>query len=288
MLVFRGLLNTNGTIDRSARATRKEDMSIQNRDKDHIEELSKHLYDLTDNQFDLIESIILQLKRPYISIQRSLISDIVNEDLLSIFGDSLRVHHCFSKEPLSKDRFEYALERAFNLSGGTAILSRKGNPGHDITINDTAMSLKTEAAGNIKSDRVHISKFMELGKGDWQFNLLLDKFFEHMKSYQRIFTLRCLSKTPSRLHYELVEIPKKLLEEAQSGVIREDSKSRQNPKPGYCDVFNDNEIKFQLYFDAGTERKLQIRNILIKYCYIHAFWIFSTEDPSDLQPPLKS
>ncbi|GAB4193776.1 MAG: hypothetical protein OHK0022_09040 [Roseiflexaceae bacterium] len=174
------------------------------------------------------------------------------------------------------------MERASNLSGGKATLARKGNPGHDITINGTAISLKTEAAANIKIDRVHISKFMELGRGVWEFNVLRERFFEHIKSYERILILRCLSKLPSRLHYELVEIPKSLLEEAIHGVIREEINSKQNPKPGYCEVFDGDEIKFQLYFDAGTERKLQIRNISLKYCHVHATWKFSTNDSSEL------
>jgi type II restriction enzyme len=247
-------------------------------DIDRIEHIYKILHTLSSSQIEAIENIVLQLTKPYTTITRLPSSDIVDNCLLYMFGDSLRIHHCFSKEPLSKDRFEYALERSSQLCGKAAILAPKGNPGHDITINGKAISLKTEASANIKAGRVHISKFMELGKGDWNFVLLLSRFFEHLKSYDRILTLRCLSKSPSRLHYELVEIPKDLLEEARAGILREDIKSRQTPKPGYCDVFDSNgNVKFQLYFDGGTERKLQIRNISMAHCILHAAWSFSTE-----------
>ena len=74
--------------------------------------------------------------------------------MLETVGDSLRIHHCFSKEPLSKDRFEYAFERASNLCGIDATLAPKGNPGHDITINHQRFSLKTEAAVGIKKNYV--------------------------------------------------------------------------------------------------------------------------------------
>lgn len=54
--------------------------------------------------------------------------------------------------------------------------------------------------------------------------------------------------------------------------------SKQTPKPGYCHVndVNGNE-KFQLYFDGGTERKLQIKNLDKGFCVVHAEWEFETE-----------
>ena len=42
------------------------------------------------------------------------------------FGDVLRIHHCFSKESLSKDRFEYAFERILNQCGKRAALAANG------------------------------------------------------------------------------------------------------------------------------------------------------------------
>ena len=44
-------------------------------------------------------------------------SDVVTPCVLDDFGDALRIHHCFSAEPFSKDKFEYALERVLNLCG---------------------------------------------------------------------------------------------------------------------------------------------------------------------------
>jgi hypothetical protein len=252
-----------------------------------VEELCAILQGLTNDQLDLIERVANQFTQPYILTERLTSSDIVDDCLLATFGDALRIHHCFSKEPLSKDRFEYALERSSNLCGLEAELAPKGNPGHDITINGIPISLKTEASAGIRTARVHISKFMELGKGEWDLPLLRERYFNHMRSYDRIFTLRCLSKRVERWHYQLVEIPKTLLLEAQNGSLRIDTKSRQSPQPGYCDVIDlDGKIKFQLYFDAGTERKLQVRNLAIPYCIIHATWIFSTQAPLDNQPPL--
>jgi Type II site-specific deoxyribonuclease len=77
--------------------------------------------------------------------------------------------------------------------------------------------------------------------------------------------------------YELVEIPKSLLLEAQDGHLRIMHQSRQFPKPAYYDVRDaSGESKFQLYFDAGGERKLQIKGLNTAYCLVHAEWSFET------------
>ena len=77
---------------------------------------------------------------------------------------------------------------------------------------------------------------MELGKGIWELSLLRDLFLEHMQSYERIFTLRCLSSRQADIKYELVEIPKVLLLEAELCSLIVSEESRQNPKPGYGHV----------------------------------------------------
>jgi len=255
----------------------KEDLLLR------VDKLSAALRELTRPQFDFIESVVEQFRQPFITISRHPQSDLVDECLLRDFGDVLRIHHCFSKEALSKDRFEYAFERILNQCGKHAVLSAKGNPGHDITIEGVPCSLKTQADANIKSDILHISKFMELGKGHWSARVkdlegLREQFFVHMNSYERIFSLRCLSKGPARWHYELVEIPKALLEESADGKLSIRRTSKQSPKPGYCDVADPSGgVKYQLYFDGGTERKLQIKNLRKDLCTVHATWIFATE-----------
>lgn len=71
------------------------------------------------------------------------------------------------------------------LSGYNAQLAPKGNPGHDVTVYAVQMSLKTRADKNIKEDSIWVSKFMELGKGDWgdnpaDLNGLRSQYLAHM------------------------------------------------------------------------------------------------------------
>jgi hypothetical protein len=206
-------------------------------------------------------------------------SDLFDEETLRNFGEAMRVHHSFSAEPFSKDKFEYVLVTVLKLSGRKANLAPKGNPGHDATIDGVKISLKTQADKGIREEQIWISKFMELGKGQWNHNPadlegLRQQFFSHMKNYDRILILRALAKSP-RWKYELVEIPKDLLVRAKAGRLEMKLRSRQTPKPGYCYVDDENGRKlFDLYFDGGTERKLQIKNLRKDLCRVHAVWEF--------------
>lgn len=240
-------------------------------------QLAEAIQQLTPSQIDWVRGVIAQFALPH-AFERNPTSDWITEASLNRLGDALRIHHAFSRQPLSKDRFEFALERALNLSGIKAELVRsRTNRGHDLTIDGIPVSLKTEAAANIRNEIIHVSKWMELGRGEWILPTLRDLFLEHMQSYQRIFTMRCLTPGPTKYHYELVEIPKDLMLEAQNCTFESCEDSRQNPKPGYGNVCDrTGSLKYALYFDGGTERKLQIKNLKKTLCKIHATWSFDS------------
>ena len=247
-----------------------------------LRRLYESLEQLTDGQIGWVHTVVEQFHKPA-SFHRAPHSDLINECVLQDFGDALRIHHCFSKEAFTKDKFEYALERVLNLCEIPATLAPRGNPGHDITISGVRFSLKTQANKGTSSRHLYISKFMELGRGAWtdqeeDFIGLREQFFRHLESYDRILSLRRLRGTRAYTwHYELVEIPKSLLLEARDGVLRIMSHSRQFPKPAYYDVTDSKGVgKFQLYFDAGGERKLQIKGLKKSYCLVHAEWHFET------------
>jgi len=251
--------------------------------KGRIKRLASLLPGLNESQLGWLEEIGKQFNRAH-TFRRNDTSDIVSECMLEEIGDALRLHHCFSKEAFSKDKFEYLMERAASLCGIEAELARRGNPGHDITIKGEKFSLKTQANKNINRSFVHISKFMELGKGQWSDKDedlvgLRNQFFSHMKSYDRILVLRTLSKAPKDWEYELIEIPKPLLERAADGRLEMAHGSTQMPRPGNCYVSGEaGKPLFALYFDGGTERKLQIKAIDIANCIVHAHWKFPSEE----------
>ena len=122
---------------------------------------------------------------------------------------------------------------------------------------------------------------MELGKGVWELARLRDVFLDHMQNYERIFTLRCINRipkgNPTFFKYELVEIPKNLMLESLNARLVIQTNSQQNPKPGYGYVEGaGGNLKFSLYFDGGTERKLQIKQLRKALCISHATWEFES------------
>lgn len=239
--------------------------------------LARALRLLTPSQKDRVRAVIAQFQLPH-TFTRDQNSDLVTDGVLQHLGNALRLHHAFSRQALSKDRFEFAFERTLILGNVPASLAgSRTNRGHDITIAGVPVGLKTEAAANIKADLIHVSKWMELGKGEWNLPKLRDSFFDHMRSYERIFTLRCLSSKAPHYFYELVEIPKALLLEAANCKFEVMKRSPQKPKPGYGYVYDtQKKLKYSLYFDGGTERKLQIRSLSKELCKVHATWAFES------------
>jgi len=249
-----------------------------------LNKLFKILESFPENRLHWIESVIEILNCKQIFTLRDEKS--MSEDWFRSFGDALMIHHAFSNEPFTKDKFEYALVSSARLAGIDADFAPKGNRGHDVVIGTSKLSLKTQADKAIKSEIIWISKYMELGRGVWsdnpeQLQGLVTNFLNHLKQSDRILILRCLNKAPN-WSYELIEIPKELLGRCSSGKLRMMQNSRQMPKPGYCDVEGENGlIDFRLYFDGGSERKLQIKSLKKSLCKSIAEWHFKPIDLSE-------
>ncbi len=242
------------------------------------------LKSLTEDQLSVIRGVITSLRLPIVS-SRLPSSDIVSDLFLYEFGAALKIHHYLSDGPLSKFIFERMMVKIARRCGHNAHAANPGNPGHDITIDEIRFSLKTEGNAITKPDDLYISKYMELGRGKWvdeeDLKGLRDQFLRHLLRYERILSLRFgqgKSTNPMRWFYELVEIPKSLLEQSAYGEIEMRHNSTQSPKPGYCVVKDQNgNILYALYFDGGGERKLQIKGLKKQFCTVHARWSFSID-----------
>jgi hypothetical protein len=230
-----------------------------------------------ENRLHWLESVTDILSCPHRFVLHK--QKLMSKDWSLSFGDALMIHHAFSHEPFTKDKFEHALVSTAKLVDLDADFAPRGNRGHDVLINNTKYSLKTQADKNLKEESIWISKYMELGKGDWtdkveQLDGLVLAFLNHLRESDRILILRCLRKAPN-WKYELVDIPKSLLERCKNGEVEIKAESKQMPKPGYCTVRDELEaIDFQLYFDGGSERKLQVKGLRKSLCKIIATWSF--------------
>lgn len=275
--------------------------------KKHIFSLPEEVATLTASQKAWIQAFVQQFKMPH-TFARNEHSDLVTDLVLENIGDLLRIHHAMSRRALSKAPFEYAFEKALQLSGKPAKLADSStNPGYDLKIGDVRVSLKTEAAKNVKENQIHVSKWLEMGKGEWNPpTIQLPRFLEHMGGYDRILTLRCLVQNGAQYLYELVEIPHALMMEAATGVMEAAPKTKQATTPWYCRVLDEEATrkaqeayaaktgkkgkppkpvyKFFLYFDAGTERKLLVKALAKSHCVVHATWKFESVQLAAAEP----
>ena len=240
-------------------------------------EIIQGIEDLPEEALTEILKLIGNFKKDIKAI--SFGSNLLNEVAIAWFGRRLVSHHSRSAEPLSKDRFEHLLQEVLTVSGTEASLAPKGNPGFDILVNGQRISLKTQANKSISDEKIWISKWMELGKGDWtskpgQLRGLLNRFLTHLDGYDRVLVLRAFTDESS-WRYELLEIPVSLMRRAIKGSLLMMLDSKQMPKPGYCTVTGKKgEVLYKLYFDGGSERKLQVKDLAVTACVKHAEWIF--------------
>lgn len=262
------------------------------------DQLTSLLAALNATQLALLTDVARQFTTPKAfapgTCQLSSGAPLLTAPMVDDLGDIIRIHHAFSREAFSKDKFEYALERVQKAHARRAALAPRGNKGYDIEIEGERFSLKTEASKNIQPGSIHISKFMELGGGEWSTNPeelegLREQFLHHLEGYDHVLTLRKLKdKRPDWHSYELVSIPKSLLLAAAQGSLEMRTESRQNPRPGYCYVgepqwtyqagtkVKPKDLQLALYFDGGGERKLQIKHLKKSLCVVVATWQFQT------------
>ena len=73
--------------------------------------------------------------------------------------------------------------------------------------------------------------------------------------------------------------------EVTNGEYEMTTDSIQMPKPGFCRVRDSitNALKYVLYFDGGSERKLKINNIDKRLCTVHATWEFIIKELDEEQ-----
>jgi type II restriction enzyme len=81
-----------------------------------VRSLAQALIELTPSQLNWVGAVIRQFHLTH-EFNRNEDSDLVTPTVLDMLGDALRIHHAFSRQALSKDRFEFALERSSNRAG---------------------------------------------------------------------------------------------------------------------------------------------------------------------------
>lgn len=245
------------------------------------EELQAFRESITPEEAGQIAGVLDGLRR-WITVDMNPSSDIVTPQFAHAFGLQLKIFHALSDRGqfLSKKPFEWAFKRAIEADGDrhATITEDSTFPGRDLILDDAlSVSLKTEAARNIRPDRITISKLMEsawtkdCGSVD-DFLASVSRITAHLRSYDRLFVLRVfgrLDQTGS-VRYDLVEIPVGLLLAAEH-LTTADFGAITRAGGTTARVRVEGTELYRLVFD-GSDQKITVRNIQVDRCIVHGSW----------------
>lgn len=212
-------------------------------------------------------------------------SDIVTRTFADAFSQRLRLFHALHDpgEVLTKKAFEFTFKGASYAAGRNAVLvDNSTHAGADAIVDGVRFSLKTEAARGIRRETITISKLMESAwtkdcKSINDFLAVMPRVLAHLRQYERILVLRAFGRlaTSPEVRYELIEIPKELLLQAEY-ITAADFKPVTKARGTTVAVRYGGRQAFYLVFD-GSDQKITIRRLPVALCTMHASWTLQSQ-----------
>lgn len=212
-------------------------------------------------------------------------SDFVTARFAANFRNRLLIHHAVNEAKLTKKAFEFAFKGACEANGKTALITLSDTySGVDVTVGGERFSLKTEAAKGIKADRITISKFTEARWIQQAATLeelaagVRTRIPAHLEHYDRIIVLRARGLSETRLLYEIVEIPRRLLRRVETLTAADfTARTKQGGSTGKVRV--DGRPAFTVRLD-GSDGKISLVDVMMDQCVRHAQWVIPTVAPA--------
>jgi len=242
-----------------------------------IRELVRTLERLSPIQVEVVRAIIERFTDEQVSEQ--LRSDFLSEKAFEYFSMRLAAHHASSSIVLKKENFEHILEQAFGRAGVPAVRADSMTErGADLTVGDTTLSLKTEAAKKLRADSITISKLMEaawikqITSRDDIPSQVASMVMPHFENYDRIFILRSYPDPERRgsIRYDLREIPKTVLQRV-GDLAPSDFSPLTKTRTTSAEVIIDGRRAFKFRLD-GSDDKLTVNYLDVSLCPLHAWW----------------
>lgn len=245
-----------------------------------LEKLKALAADVTDDQLSMLLKIAEAFSRGG-EEWRNPHSDIVDEAFAERFRNRLLMYHATTIQKFSKLPFEYAFIEAAKAAGRSASKTASGTAaGADITVDDTTISLKTEAAAKVNPRYLTISKFSEAKRirdvetRDEYAALATEIVGRHLAEYERMFFLQAVYVESGGqiegVNYKLVEVPLEMLQQAAL-LTGEDFPEPTRVGTASVDVKWNGEKAFKLTMDGSVE-KIRFLNIEVSQCVVHAEW----------------
>lgn len=245
--------------------------------RDDIADVVSTLQQLTPTQVDVVKAIIDRFADEQVSEHCR--DDFLTREAFEYFSMRLAAHHAYSSSVLKKENFEHILEQSFIRAGiPAARADSMTEGGADLKAGNVTLSLKTEAAKNLKLDSITISKLMEAAwiKGITSTEDIPERIatmvVPHFANYDQIFILRSYpdKERPDAIRYDLREIPKAVLS-LVSDLQPEDFSPLTRTRTTSAEVKMDGRRAFKFRLD-GSDDKLTINYLDVGLCPLHAWW----------------
>jgi hypothetical protein len=186
-------------------------------------------------------------------------------------------HSIYRRIPPQGIYFEALVEEAFNRIKKPYTVIRptgRNQPSHDLLVENTRISLKTETGQSTHPERITITKLCTTEREPWSASVLIGRALSHLKRYDVIFMLRAIweiwPEKPTIIHYQALEIPVKVLRLIRTADLEAVGKRKGRQSLG-ADVFRGHEKAFHVHFD-GSDGKCQVRHLLVKDCVMLQEW----------------
>lgn len=231
---------------------------------------------LNPSQLELLVRMAAALGSP-VDVWRDPGSDICTDKFAAAAGNFLALHHATHFERLNKKGFEFLFKFSSEADGRVAVLNTNStDSAEDIRVNGVSYSLKTQADRAIKRSAIYIQKLMEArwireckSRADFA-RQVQTKVAAHLSRYERIVVLRGFPPAKGIILYDLVEIPKKLLERMTT-LTASDFSGRNEYGSSGANVTDERGVAFRVLLDGSVE-KVRIFNLRIDRCFVHGVW----------------
>lgn len=200
-------------------------------------------------------------------------SQVFTDDFLLALKTLVNVHHSiYPRIPPQGIYFESLVQQAFKRVRRpyTTVESTPLNvPEHDLLVEHSRISLKTETGAGTDENFISITKLCTTEREPWQADVLIQRVKSHLSRYDHILMLRANWKEPL-IHYQLLEIPVELLSLIQTAEMRPVGR-REGRKSFGADVLREGQKLFHVHFD-GADGKCQIRKLPVTLCHMLQEW----------------
>lgn len=250
---------------------------------------------LSATQRTLVAAMAAAMRGGRVEITVADDSDLVTSDFADAVANFLLLHHAVYGSSLNKEAFEFIFTVANRAAGRDAEPNRqRGSNTHDVRVQGTKWSLKTEAGTDTKAQRVYIAKWME---ARWirectnpaECAAAMARIVEHGADYERIAALQAIrAREGTSTRYRLIELPKEEVARLPS------LHHRHFTKPGSKRSYGANlprDPSATAPVDSPAERTLRVLLdssvekvrmwFEVDACTVHAEWVVSHASPAD-------